>query len=94
MSGFQVGVGALTAPAQRLKQVGADLADASSGAGVAAGVGGAAGDPRVTAAAEVFRAGVAAVLRALGEDAGLLADKVQKAGVLYEAVDRAAVPGP
>jgi hypothetical protein len=92
MSGFQVGVGALTAPAQRLKQVGTDLTAASSGAGSAAAVGGAAGDPRVGDAAEVFRAGVTAVLGALGTDAGLLADKVQKAGVVYEAVDATAMP--
>jgi hypothetical protein len=82
MSGFQVGVGALSAPAQRLKQVSTDLGTASSGAGSAAASGkSAAGDPRVGSAAEVF------------EDAGLLADKVQKAGVTYEAVDRKAMPG-
>jgi hypothetical protein len=68
MSGFQVGVGALTAPARRLKQISADLDSARSGAGVTA------------------------VLAALGDDAGLLADKVQQAGVTYEAVDRRAVP--
>jgi hypothetical protein len=93
MSGFQVGVGALSAPAQRLKQISADLGTASSGAGSAAASGrGAAGDGRVASAAEVFEAGVKAVLSALGEDAALLADKVQKAGVTYEAVDRTAVP--
>jgi hypothetical protein len=92
MSGFQVGVGALSAPAQRLKQISADLGTASSGAGSAAAGGkGAAGDPRVGSAAEVFEAGVKAVLSALGDDAGLLADKVQKAGVTYEAVDKTAV---
>jgi hypothetical protein len=92
MSGFQVGVGALSAPAQRLKQISADLGTASSGAGSAAAAGGgAAGDPRVGSAADLFEAGVKAVLGALGEDAGLLADKVQKAGVTYEAVDRTAV---
>ena len=93
MSGFQVGVGALSAPAQRLKQISADLGTASSGAGSAAASGrGGAGDGRVASAAEVFEAGVKAVLSALGEDAALLADKVQKAGVTYEAVDRTAVP--
>jgi hypothetical protein len=92
MSGFQVGVGALSAPAQRLKQISADLATASSGAASAAAAGrGAAGDARVGSAAEVFQAGVKAVLSALGEDAGLLADRVQKAGVTYEAVDQTAV---
>jgi hypothetical protein len=92
MSGFQVGIGALSAPAQRLKQISADLGTASSGAGSAAAGGrGAAGDGRVASAAEVFEAGVKAVLSALGEDAALLADKVQKAGVTYEAVDRTAV---
>ena len=93
MSGFQVGVGALSAPAQRLKQISADLDTARSGAKNAADSGhGAAGDPRVAAAAEAFGAGVTAVLGALGDDAGLLADKVQRAGVSYEAVDRHAVP--
>ena len=93
VSGFQVGVGALAAPAQRLKQISADLDTARSGAGTAAsGARRAAGDPRVAAAAEVFGAGVTAVLAALGDDAGLLADKVQRAGVTYEAVDRRAVP--
>jgi hypothetical protein len=93
MSGFQVGVGALSAPAQRLKQVAADLDAARSGAGTAASSAkGAAGDPRVAAAAEAFGAGVTAVLGALGDDAGLLADKVQQAGVTYEAVDLTAVP--
>ncbi len=93
MSGFQVGVGALSAPAQRLKQISADLGSARSGAGTAASSArGAAGDPRVAAAAEAFGAGVTAVLGALGDDAGLLADKVQRAGVTYEAVDRRAVP--
>ena len=93
VSGFQVGVGALAAPAQRLKQISADLGSARSGAGTAAGgARGAAGDPRVAAAAEVFGAGVTAVLGALGDDAGLLADKVQRAGVTYEAVDRRPFP--
>jgi hypothetical protein len=92
MSGFQVGVGALAAPARRLKQISADLGTATSGAGSAvAGGTGAAGDSRVASAAEVFAAGVRAALGALGEDAALLADKVQKAGVTYEAVDRTAV---
>jgi hypothetical protein len=94
MSGFQVGVGALSAPAQRLKQVSTDLGTASSAAGSAAGSGrSGAGDPRVGSAAEVFEAGVKAVLSALGVDAGLLADKVQKAGVAYDAVDSTAMPG-
>jgi hypothetical protein len=93
MSGFQVGVGALSAPAQRLKQISADLGTATSGARSATATGrGAAGDPRVASAAEAFGAGVTAVLGALGDDAGLLADKVQKAGVTYEAVDTRAVP--
>ena len=93
MSGFHVGVGALTAPAQRLKQISADLDSARSGAGSAASSArAAAGDARVAAAAEAFGAGVTAVLAALGDDAGLLADKVQQAGVTYEAVDRRAVP--
>jgi hypothetical protein len=92
MSGFQLGVGALSAPARRLKQISADLGSARSGAGSAVGgARGAAGDPRVAAAAEAFGAGVIAVLGALGDDAGLLADKVQQAGVTYEAVDRRAV---
>ena len=94
MSGFQVGIGALSAPAQRLKQIGTDLGSAATGAGTAAAAGGAAGDARVVAAAEVFTCGVKAVLGALGEDAGLLADKVQRAGVTYDAVDRTAVPAP
>lgn len=95
MSGFQVGVGALSAPAQRLKQISSDLSLASCGAASAASTGGgAAGDARVGSAAAVFEAGVRAVLGALGEDAGLLADKVQKAGVTYAAVDATAVPGP
>jgi hypothetical protein len=93
MSGFQVGVGALSAPAQRLKQISSDLATARSGAGSAASSArGAAGDARVAAAAEEFGAGVGAVLGALGDDAALLADKVQQAGVSYEAVDHRAVP--
>jgi hypothetical protein len=93
MSGFQVGVGALSAPAQRLKQISADLGTATSGAGTAAASGqGAAGDPRVASAAEAFGAGVKAVLDALGQDAGLLGDRVQTAGVTYAAVDSKAVP--
>jgi hypothetical protein len=93
VSGFQVGVGALSAPAQRLKQISSELDTARSGAKTAAAGGqGAAGDARVVAAAEAFGAGVTAVLGALGDDAGLLADKVQQAGVTYEAVDRRAVP--
>jgi hypothetical protein len=93
MSGFQVGVGALSAPAQRLKLVAYDFNTATTRAGAAAGRGqDAAGDPRVASAAELFGAGVKAVLGALGDDAGLLADKVQKAGVTYEAVDQTAVP--
>ena len=92
MSGFQVGLGALSAPAQRLKQISADLDSARSGAGTAAtSARGAAGDARVAAAAEAFGAGVTAVLAALGDDAGLLADTVQRAGVTYEAVDHRAV---
>lgn len=94
MSGFQVGVGALSAPAQRLKQIGTDLTSASSGAGTASAGGASAGDARMVAAAEVFRAGVTAALAALGEDATLLADKVQKAGITYEPVDATAVPTP
>jgi len=95
MSGFTVGVGALSAPAQRLMQVSADLGGASAAAGGAAASGkAAAGDPRVATAAAVFQAGVTAVLGALGEDAGLLADKVQRAGVTYPAVDATAVPAP
>jgi hypothetical protein len=93
VSGFQVGVGALSPPAQRLKQISGELDTARSGAGTAASSArGAAGDPRVATAAEAFGAGVSAVLGALGDDAGLLADKVQLAGVTYEAVDRRAVP--
>ena len=46
----------------------------------------------MASAAEAFGAGVTAVLGALGDDAGLLADKVQQAGLTYEAVDRRAVP--
>jgi CO/xanthine dehydrogenase Mo-binding subunit len=93
MSGFRVGAGALSAPAQRLKQIAADLDTARSAAGTAASSAtGTAGDARVAAAAEAFGAGVTAVLGALGDDAGLLADKVQQAGVTYEAVDRTAVP--
>jgi hypothetical protein len=93
MSGFVVAVGALSAPAQRLTQISADLGTARSAAGTAASSAqGAAGDPRVAAAAEAFGAGVGAVLGALGDDAGMLADKVQQAGVTYEAVDRRAVP--
>jgi hypothetical protein len=93
VSGFQVGVGALSAPAQRLKQISADLGTARSGAVAASSSAkGAAGDPRVVSAAEAFGAGVGAVLGALGDDAGLLADKVQQAGVTYEAVDCRAIP--
>jgi hypothetical protein len=93
MSGFVVGVGVLSAPAQRLKQISADLGTARSAAGTAASSAkGAVADARVAAAAEAFGAGVGAVLGALGDDAGLLADKVQQAGVTYEAVDRRAVP--
>ena len=81
MSGFQVGVGALSAPAQRLEQISVDLDSARSAAGSAAGSAHrAAGDARVAAAAEAFGAGVTAVLGALGDDAGLLADKVGRAG--------------
>jgi hypothetical protein len=95
MSGFQVGAAALTAPAQRLKQISTDLATAGSAASAAAGTGGAgAGDPAVASAAEVFRAGVRSVLTALGDDAGLLADKVQRAGIAYAAVDSSARPAP
>jgi hypothetical protein len=93
VSGFQVGVGALSAPAQRLKQVAYDFGTATTRAGSAATSGqGGAGDARVGAAAELFGAGVQAVLGALGDDAALLADKVQKARVTYEAVDQKAVP--
>src|SRR3954469_5369641 len=107
MSGFEVGVGALSAPAQRLKQISADLGTARSGAGTAAAsASGAAGDPRVAAAADAVGAGgpgegggagarggaagadpcgagVTALLGALADDARLLADKVQQAGVTY-----------
>ena len=66
MSGFQVGVGALSAPAQRLTQISADLDSARSGAGtVASSARGVVGDPRVAFAAEAFGAGVTAVLGAL-----------------------------
>jgi hypothetical protein len=96
MSGFQVGVTALNSPTQRLKQISVDLASAGSGAAAAAGSGGAAaGDPAVVSAAEVFTAGVQAVLGALGDDAGLLGDKVQRAGVSYDVTDTTALPtGP
>jgi hypothetical protein len=94
MSGFQVGVAALSSPAQRLKQISLALATAASGAATAAGSGaGAAGDPAVAAAAAVFESGVRAVLGALGDDAGLLGDKVQRAGISYETTDATAMPG-
>lgn len=93
MSGFQVGVAALTGPAQRLKQISVGLGTAGSGAATAAGNGGgAAGDPAVVEAAAVFEAGVRAVFGALGDDAGLLGNKVQRAGITYRAVDSAALP--
>jgi resuscitation-promoting factor RpfA len=93
MSGFQVGVTALRGPAQRLKQIATDLGVAGSGAASAAGDGGAAaGSPSVSGAADVFRAGVQAVLATLADDAGLLGDKVQKAGVTYDVTDRTAMP--
>ena len=93
MSGFQVGVSALAGPAQRLKQIGTDLGVAGSGAASAAGSGSAAaGAPNVSGAADVFKAGVQSVLATLGQDAGLLGDKVQRAGVTYEAVDNTAMP--
>lgn len=93
MSGFQVGVTALAGPTQRLKQIATDLGMAASGAATAAGNGSAAaGTAVVSAAADVFKAGVQSVLATLGDDAGLLGDKVQKAGVTYDAVDRTAMP--
>lgn len=93
MSGFQVGVTALNSPTQRLKQISLDLATAGSGAATAASSGGgAAGDPAVVSAAAVFEAGVRAVLGALGDDAGLLGDKVQRAGITYQATDSTAMP--
>ncbi|HZB51126.1 MAG TPA: hypothetical protein VE547_18710 [Mycobacteriales bacterium] len=93
MSGFRVGVAALSGPAQRLQQISLDLTTAGSGAATAAGSGGAAaGDPAVVAAAAVFEAGVRTVLGALGEEAGLLGDKVQRAGITYETTDRTAMP--
>ena len=94
MSGFQVGVSALAGPTQRLKQIGTDLAVAGSGAATAAGKGSAAaGSTTVSGAADVFKAGVQSVLTALGEDAGLLGDKVQKAGITYDVTDQTAMPG-
>lgn len=93
MSGFQVGVTALRGPTQRLKTIGSDLGVASSGTATAAGNGSAAaGSPAVSGAADVFKAGVQSVLAALADDANLLGDKVQKAGITYEAVDRTAMP--
>jgi hypothetical protein len=93
VSGFQVGVTALNGPAQRFKEIGTDFAVAVSGASTATGSGaGAAGSPVVAQAAEVFRAGVQSVLGALGDDANLLGDKVQKAGATYAAVDKTAMP--
>ena len=88
-----MGVGALSAPAQRLKQISADLDSARSGAGTAASSArGRRRRPAGRLGRRGFGAGVSAVLGALGDDAGLLADKVQQAGVTYEAVDRRAVP--
>jgi resuscitation-promoting factor RpfA len=93
MSGFQVGVTALAGPAQRFKQIATDLGMAGSGATTAAGNGSAAaGTAAVSSAADVFKAGVQGVLTALSDDAGLLGDKVQKAGITYEAVDKTAMP--
>jgi hypothetical protein len=96
VSGFQVGVAALSGPARRLKQISLDLATAGSAAATAAGSGGgAAGDPAVVSAAAVFESGVRAVLGALGDDAGLLGDKVQRAGIGYETTDSTVLPtGP
>ena len=83
---------ALAGPAQRLTQLSADLAMAASGAAAAAGSGrSAAGDPAVAGAADVFRAGVQSLLGALGDDAGLLGEKVQAAGITYDVVDGTAV---
>ncbi|HEX6756782.1 MAG TPA: hypothetical protein VF109_12650, partial [Mycobacteriales bacterium] len=91
MSGFQVGVTALAGPAQRFKQIGTDLGMAASGGSTAAGNGSAAtGSATVSSAADVFKAGVQSVLAALADDAGLLGDKVQKAGVTYDVTDRTA----
>jgi hypothetical protein len=93
MSGFEVGVAALGGPAQRFKKIGTDLSMAASGGATAAGqAGAAAGAPAVASAVEVFKTGMQTVLSTLGQDAGLLGDKVQKAGVTYEAVDRTAMP--
>ena len=96
MSGFQVGVAALSGPARRLKQISLDLVTAGAGAAPAASSGGgAAGDPAVASAAAVFEAGVRAVLGTLGDDAGLLGDKVQRAGISSETTDSTAMPtGP
>ena len=93
MSGFRLGVAALSSPTQRLKQIARDLTTAGSGAATAASSGGAAGDPAVVSAAAVFEAGVRTVLGALGDDAGLLGDKVQRAGVGYDTTDVTAMPG-
>jgi hypothetical protein len=94
MSGFRVGVSALSSPTQRLRQIARDLTTAGSGAATAASSGGgAAGDPAVVSAAAVFEAGVRTVLGALGDDAGLLGDKVQRAGVAYDTTDVTAMPG-
>lgn len=93
MSGFRVGVTALSSPTQRLKQISFDLRTAGSGAATAVSSGGgAAGDPAVVSAAAVFEAAVRTVLGALGDDAGLLGDKVQRAGVTYETTDATALP--
>ncbi|HEX6756260.1 MAG TPA: hypothetical protein VF109_09995 [Mycobacteriales bacterium] len=93
MSGFQVGVSALAGPTQRLKRIGTDLGMAGSGAATAAGNGSAAaGTATVSGAADVFKAGVQSMLTALGEDAGLLGDKVQRAGITYGVTDRTAMP--
>jgi hypothetical protein len=93
MSGLQVGVAALSSPTQRLKQISLDLATAGSGAAAAAASGGgAAGDPAVASAAAVFEAGVRTVLGALGEEAGLLGDRVQRAAITYETTDSTAMP--
>ena len=94
MSGFSLDLSALTPPVQRLKQIATDLAVAASAAGTAASGGKAgAGDPPVVEAAGAFAVGIRTVLTTLGEDAGLIADKVRQAGIAYDATDRTAMPG-
>jgi|SRR5829696_6573450 len=93
MSGFSLDPTALTPPVQRLKQIATDLAVAASGAGTAASGGKTgAGDPAVVEAAGAFAVGIRTVLTTLGEDAGLIADKVQQAGIAYDVTDRNAMP--